>query len=102
MTTLDFEDLELISGGAAYDPSKSDGCSAAPDGTWRQACVDHDAAYFKGGSAADRLAADKKLRSDMIKQGAAPVVADLYYAAVRIGGMPGTHLPWQWGMGKGK
>ena len=98
--TISNDDLERVYGGAEYDPSKSDGCTLAPDGTWRQACVDHDRAYFYGGSRADRLAADKKLRSDMIAQGAAPAVAGLYYHGVRAGGSPLLPSPWKWGYGK--
>lgn len=67
----------------------SDGCTLAPDGWWRDACVKHDEKYFYGGSAAD------------IKLGAPSAVANLYYYAVRVGGAPGTGLPWRWGFGQG-
>jgi hypothetical protein len=92
--------LARVCGAAGFDRAKSDGCTLAPDGWWREACVTHDSRYFEGGSAADRLRADQELRDNMIKQGAPKAVANLYYYAVRVGGAPGTGLPWQWGFGK--
>jgi hypothetical protein len=71
-----------------------------PNGTWRQAAVDHDHRYFVGGTRADRRAADRQLYDDMIAQGAPHWVARLYYLGVRVGGRshwgkvpenPGSH-----------
>ena len=45
-------------------PFTSDGCSVFPDGTisqsrkWLKCCVEHDKAYWLGGTYAERLAAD--------------------------------------------
>jgi hypothetical protein len=97
MKTISIEQLVRVSGGA-FDPKKSDGCTLSPDGWWRSACVKHDGAYYSGGSAADRKAADRALRDDMIKNGAPPAVANVYYGAVRLGGA--LKSPWQWGFGK--
>lgn len=76
-------------GNGVWNDSMSNGCGDGtrnlPNGTWRQACVDHDHAYFNGGSAADRLGADRKLRSDMISQGASLGTAETYYLGVRFG-----------------
>lgn len=83
--------LERVVGGAggAWNDSMSNGCGDGthnlPNGTWRQACVDHDHRYFNGGSSGDRLAADKQLAHDMISQGASPAVAGIYYLGVRLG-----------------
>lgn len=94
------EDLADVFGGMRpWDASMSDGCTLSPDGTWRQACVSHDEKYYHGGSAADRQRADQQLRTDMIAQGAPKWVANMYYAGVRVGGMPGTGTPWEWGFG---
>jgi hypothetical protein len=94
------DELETIWGAMQpWNDSMSDGCTLSPDGSWRQACVTHDRAYYYGGSAADRQRADQQLRTDMIAQGASPAVAGLYYAGVRAGGVPGTGLPWEWGFG---
>ena len=101
MTRLGAADLARVCGAAGtFDPAKSDGCTLAPDGWWRDACVKHDEKYFYGGSAADRKAADQGLRDDMIKLGAPRAVANLYYYGVRMGGAAGTGLPWQWGFGQ--
>jgi hypothetical protein len=94
------EELADVFGGMRpWDASMSDGCTLSPDGSWRQACVTHDQAYYHGGSAADRKRADQQLRTDMIAQGAPKWVANAYYAGVRVGGVPGTGLPWEWGFG---
>ena len=60
----------------------SNGCGNGhvnlPNGTWRQACVDHDHAYYDGGSWQTRLKADVKLGVDMYQQGAPLPLAALY------------------------
>jgi hypothetical protein len=99
MKTLDDADLARVCGGA-FDPAKSDGCTLSPDGWWRSACVTHDGHYYNGGSAADRKRADQELRDNMIKGGAPPAVANIYYWGVRAGGIAGSGLPWRWGLGK--
>lgn len=92
--------LTRVAGGIKpWSDSMSDGCTLSPDGTWRQACVDHDRAYYYGGTAAQRRAADRKLATDMVAQGAPRWVAKLYETGVRVGGMPGTGAPWRWGFG---
>jgi hypothetical protein len=101
MIDLDLDDLARVHGGEArFDPTKSDGCTLAPDGWWRSACVAHDEKYFYGGSSEDRLRADRELRDAMIRLGAPKLVAHIYYYGVRAGGAAGTGLPWRWGFGK--
>jgi hypothetical protein len=85
---------------APWDDSISDGCTMAVDWTWRQACVAHDQKYYYGGTEEDRLRADHELVRDMIAQGAPEWIAWLYFYAVRIGGVPGSGLPWRWGFGE--
>ncbi|HBT84144.1 MAG TPA: hypothetical protein DEB35_12385, partial [Desulfuromonas sp.] len=54
---------------AELAPFSSDGCSLFPDGTlaertrWCDCCLTHDIAYWQGGSAAEREAADAALRA---------------------------------------
>jgi hypothetical protein len=95
MRELCCADLERVCGGFGnpkdgWTDSMSNGCGDGyinlPNGTWRQACVDHDHRYFDGGTSTQRKAADQQLRTDMIKDGASPVVADLYYGGVRAAG----------------
>jgi hypothetical protein len=85
-------DLEHVCGGFGdgkdgWNDGMSNGCGNGyinvPNGTWRAACVDHDHRYFDGGTSAQRKTADQQLRTDMIKDGASTVVADVYYAGVR-------------------
>jgi hypothetical protein len=91
-------------GSDGWNDGMSNGCGngtiSVPNGTWRQACVDHDHRYFLGGTQLDRLRADRRLRSDMIQLGASHEVADAYYLGVRAGGKsswgkvpkhPGSH-----------
>ena len=84
---------------------KSDGCSLLVDGTfkdkelWRGCCVEHDVAYWKGGTAEERKAADLKFRECRRKTTRDEALALLMYEAVRAGGSP--HFPtwYRWGYG---
>lgn len=83
---------------------KSDGCSCFPEGTrkepdlWKQHCLDHDYAYWQGGTRQERKMADLKLR-DGIRGEGKPVIAQIAYAGVRLGGTPWLPTPWRWGFG---
>ena len=85
-------------------PFESDGCSAFPDGTikqnqlWLGCCVEHDAAYWKGGSYQDRKNADVKLKICVEKIGQ-PEIAQLMLAGVRVGGSPFIPTTFRWGYG---
>jgi len=86
------------------DPFESDGCTRFPDGPkedperWCFACDCHDFVYWKGGTFAERLAADKQLKTD-IRETGHPLAAALAFAGVRIGGSPLLPTPWRWGYG---
>ena len=81
-----------------------DGCSCFPDGTprqpelWKQHCLAHDHAYWQGGTFMERKAADLELR-DAIRREGKPLIAQIAYAGVRIGGTPWLPTPWRWGFG---
>lgn len=85
-------------------PFTSDGCSAFPDGTlqqqelWLSCCVDHDYAYWKGGSYEERAAADETLRQCVATVGE-PQIALLMLAGVRVGGTPYLPTEFRWGYG---
>ena len=85
-------------------PFTSDGCSAFPDGTleqqdlWLKCCVDHDKAYWKGGTDQQRLDADENLRSCVADVGK-PMIAELMQAGVRVGGSPYLPAQFRWGYG---
>ena len=93
------------SGGPSLADFKSDGCSLFVDGTfkdrelWKGCCVEHDVAYWKGGTADERKAADLKFRECIRKTTGDEALALLMYEAVRVGGSP--HFPtwYRWGYG---
>lgn len=86
------------------DPFQSDGCTSFPEGPkedperWCFACDYHDFVYWQGGTFADRLAADKKLRAEICETGH-PFAAAVAFAGVRVGGSPLLPTPWRWGYG---
>lgn len=85
-------------------PFTSDGCSGFPDGTpsqqqlWRECCVAHDLAYWRGGTRAERSAADRELGKCVAAAGE-PEVAAMMLAGVRVGGAPWLPTPFRWGYG---
>jgi hypothetical protein len=86
-------------------PFTTDGCSLFPDRSlsgevdWRECCVEHDFAYWKGGTAAERLAADERFRECLLKKTGSPKFARLAYAGVRLGGSPHYPTDYRWGYG---
>lgn len=79
-------------------PFAADGCSCFPDGTWGHHCVEHDLAYWRGGTAQQRLQADRLLRQRLADDGR-PLVGNLMFLGVRFGGTPWLPTPWRWGFG---
>lgn len=90
-------------------PFESDGCSVMSQLyklitfgkktlPWRTCCVKHDVQYWVGGSKADRLYADQKLRECVAYHGY-PIIGYLMYLAVRGGGTWFWPTPWRWGYG---
>ncbi len=99
--------LLLFSGvalAADLKPFTTDGCSDFPDGIeghedlWRACCVEHDLAYWKGGTYQQRLQADKRLQQCVASVGQ-PLIAKIMLAGVRIGGSPYLDTPFRWGYG---
>lgn len=68
------------------------------DPPWNDCCVEHDRAYWQGGSARKRRRADAALLACVATNGH-PVWAILMWAAVRIGGHPYWPTRWRWGYG---
>lgn len=83
-------------------PFKTDGCTLFPDGlgdlSWRSCCVDHDWAYWQGGTWRDRLNADLNLFVCVYRR-AGWLLATVILIGVRIGGF--YLWPWRrrWGWG---
>ncbi len=89
---------------ASLSPFTSDGCSIFPDGTvkqnslWLSCCIDHDHAYWMGGTEQERLQADNELKQCVAKLGE-PDIADIMLKGVRIGGSPYLPTSFRWGYG---
>jgi len=85
-------------------PFTSDGCSAFPDGTfkqntlWLDCCRQHDLAYWQGGSYQQRLEADQALKQCVAEVGE-PAIALIMLAGVRVGGTPLLPTQFRWGYG---
>jgi hypothetical protein len=78
----------------------SDGCSMWPDDGWVSCCVEHDLAYWCGGSADARVRADAALDACVQRDAKrSRHLADLMYWGVRVGGVPWQPFPWRWGYG---
>jgi hypothetical protein len=96
----------------------SDGCSGGMSWLWRTvagvappwegACVEHDFAYWQGGTRGERRAADRALREHVLAKagdyaliGAALMrtCAWAMWAAVRLGGGPLWPTDYRWGYG---
>jgi len=91
--------LGQIPGGPATPTKfKSDGCSWFPDGNYRDCCVEHDQAYFVGGSFKERRVADKQLYR-CVKEKKGKFWAGMMWAGVRVGAVHFLPTPFRWGFG---
>lgn len=89
-------------------PFTTDGCSGGMTWLWTKVkgspppwnacCINHDFAYWRGGTAFERLEADKRLLQNVIDNGH-PWWAIVMFIAVRIGGHPIFPFSWKWGYG---
>ena len=79
-------------------PFTTDGCSLWFDGEWQPCCVEHDTAYWCGGSYDQRLEADRRLR-ECVAELQHDGVAGWMYFGVRLGGGSLSPFPWRWGYG---
>lgn len=89
----------------ALEPFETDGCTLFPDGTfkdaalWEDCCLEHDMAYWRGGTAAERLAADRALRECVLEKTGDAVLADAMFHGVRAGGASVFPSWYRWGYG---
>ena len=92
-------------GDAELKPFTSDGCSLFPDRSlisskdWCACCFEHDIAYWRGGTRAEREAADAALRDCVAKKTGDRAFAQLMYEGVRVGGSPYFLTWYRWGYG---
>lgn len=99
----------LLGGCAASKPTLrpfyTDGCTMFPDGTpanprmWCECCFRHDIAYWRGGTEAERLAADDAFRVCVQEKTGDEKQATVMYEAVRLGGAPVFPNWYRWGYG---
>ena len=108
-----FRILLLMAGGLAAGCTNvgeirtfaSDGCSLFPNRSlingddWCGCCLEHDIAYWKGGSEAERLMADEALRQCVLEQTGDEALARLMFEGVRLGGVPWLPTWYRWGYG---
>ena len=96
--------LPAVSSAGELKPFTTDGCSAFPDGTfdhqslWAECCIQHDIAYWKGGTYEERLKVDKELEACVTEIGQ-PGIASIMLNGVRAGGSPYFPTSYRWGYG---
>jgi hypothetical protein len=85
----------------------SDGCSLFPDSSlisesdWCSCCFEHDLAYWRGGTAAERERADSVLRDCVAGKTDNETLATMMHEGVRLGGSPYFYSWYRWGYGWG-
>ena len=90
---------------AQLAPFSSDGCSLFPDHSllthqdWCSCCFDHDIAYWRGGTQAERERADTALKQCVRTKSGDETLANLMYEGVRFGGSPYFYNWYRWGYG---
>lgn len=90
---------------AELKPFASDGCSLFPDRSliseedWCSCCFVHDIAYWRGGTKAEREAADVALRDCVTEKTGNRAFGQLMYEGVRVGGSPYFLTWYRWGYG---
>lgn len=77
----------------------TDGCSSSPDGSWVECCIEHDFAYWCGGSYEERVEADRVLGECVAEKGYGTLHGALTELGVKIGGHPVFPFKWRWGYG---
>lgn len=88
-------------------PFTSDGCSLFPDQSqisgdnWCSCCFEHDIAYWRGGTATQREAADRALQTCVTDKTGNAVLGRLMYEGVQAGGSPYFYNWYRWGYGWG-
>jgi hypothetical protein len=96
--------LSACATGGTLQPFTTDGCSVFPNGLpnhknlWLKCCIEHDRAYWLGGTYTERKAADKALRA-CVSQTNEPGIAKIMLRGVRVGGSPYLPTPFRWGYG---
>ncbi|MBN1407854.1 MAG: hypothetical protein JW956_08700 [Calditrichaceae bacterium] len=86
-------------------PFSSDGCSLFPDRSmtnnedWCECCVEHDKAYWRGGTDEERAQADSLFKVCILVKTQDEPLAEMMYLGVRLGGSPYFPTWYRWGYG---
>ncbi|MCB0368191.1 MAG: hypothetical protein KDD45_01820 [Bdellovibrionales bacterium] len=95
---------------AILRPFSTDGCSLSPNSLFGvnfvNCCIDHDIAYWLGGSEQDKITADQQfkicVREKFQKKHSTIVsdsIAEIYYYGVSLGGVNSLPNSFRWGYG---
>ncbi len=76
----------------------TDACSYWPDGDWGACCIEHDIAYWCGGSDDDRRRADEAMEV-CVEANSSAFMATTMYVGVRVGGVAWLPTSYRWGYG---
>ena len=85
-------------------PFSSDGCSLFIDGNqhnrhqWSHCCIEHDLAYWQGGSHQQKRQADQQLKNCVAQTGNLGI-AEIMHLGVNLGGSPYFPTWYRWGYG---
>ncbi len=77
----------------------TDGCTLFFDGKLHECCVEHDRAYWQGGSSTQRKSVDEKFKECVYKTSNNKMLSYGMYVAVRVFAIPYINTPWRWGFG---
>ena len=105
LTILSLALLISCSAPSTIKPFTTDGCSLFPDKSviskkdWCNCCLKHDLAYWRGGTAEQRLSADKALQACVAETTGNKALAELMLVGVRSGGGPYYFTTYRWGYG---
>ena len=66
---------------------------------WCSCCFEHDLIYWRGGTEAERQAADERLRDCVLAKTGNESLAKSMYRGVRAGGHPLFYTWYRWGYG---
>ncbi|MFK8027638.1 MAG: hypothetical protein AB8C40_06210 [Gammaproteobacteria bacterium] len=97
--------VTACSSDSGLSPFTSDGCSLFPDASlitnkdWCECCVEHDIAYWKGGTEQQRERVDTALMRCVYKKTNDHVLANVMFEGVRFGGSPYFYNWYRWGYG---
>ena len=96
--------IAMIAAETPKRPFITDGCTFIIDGfttdtSWQECCVEHDIAYWCGGTSEMRSIADKELRACVAKKSSG-FMGVIQWMGTRAGGHPLVPAHWRWGYGR--